>query len=235
MRGASQIKLMAGGGVSSDYDPLDVSQYTLKELQAAVQAAEDWGTYVTVHAYTPRAVRQAIEAGVKCIEHGQLLDEATIQLIAEKDVWLSLQPFLDDEDANLQTGKNRLKQIQVSQGTELAYQLAKKHKVRVAFGTDTLFSPDMADRQGKKLAKLVQWYSPAEVLSMATYQNAELLAMSGNRNPYPGKLGVVEEGALADLILVDGNPLEDINLIVDPQKNFVVIMKDGKIFKNTLK
>jgi imidazolonepropionase-like amidohydrolase len=90
--GASQIKLMAGGGTSSIYDPIDVTQYTFDEMRAAVEAAEDWGTYVTVHAYTPRAVRRAIEAGVKCVEHGQLLDEATLKLMAERGVWLSARP-----------------------------------------------------------------------------------------------------------------------------------------------
>lgn len=91
--GASQIKLMAGGGVTSTYDPLDVTQYTVPELHAAVEAAENWGTYVAVHAYTPRAVRQAIEAGVKSVEHGHLLDEPTVALMAEKGTWWSLQPF----------------------------------------------------------------------------------------------------------------------------------------------
>ena len=89
--GATQIKVMAGGGAASAYDPLDVSQYTLDEMKAAVEAADDWNTYVTVHAYTPRAVRRAIEAGVKCIEHGQLLDEETMKLLADKGIWLSLQ------------------------------------------------------------------------------------------------------------------------------------------------
>ena len=82
---------MAGGGAASAYDPLDVAQYTLDEMRAAVEAADDWGTYVAVHAYTPKAVRRAIEAGVKCIEHGQLLDEATMQLLGDKGIWLSLQ------------------------------------------------------------------------------------------------------------------------------------------------
>jgi imidazolonepropionase-like amidohydrolase len=89
--GASQIKVMAGGGAASAYDPLDVAQYTLDELKAAVEAADDWGTYVTVHAYTPKAVRRAVEAGAKCIEHGQLLDEPTMKLLGEKGIWLSLQ------------------------------------------------------------------------------------------------------------------------------------------------
>jgi imidazolonepropionase-like amidohydrolase len=85
------------------------------------------------------------------------------------------------------------------------------------------------------LASLARWFTAPQTLVMATGTNAELLALSGKRNPYPGKLGVVEEGALADLLLVDGNPLEDIELIADPAKNFVVIMKDGKIYKNTAK
>ncbi len=235
--GASQIKVMAGGGVSSFYDPLDVNQYTPAEMRAAVEAAANWGTYVTVHAYTPNAVRQAVEAGVKCIEHGQLLDETTIKWLAEKDVWLSLQPFLDDEDAiPFPAGSaNRAKQLQMTQGTENAYLWAKKHKVKLAWGTDTLFDAKLASRQGAQLTKLTRWYMPAEALTMATSTNAELLALSGTRNPYPGKLGVVEEGALADLLLVDGNPLNNIKLIEDPGKNFVVIMKDGKIYKNHLR
>ncbi len=237
MRGATQIKLMAGGGVSSHYDPLDVSQYTLEELKAAVAAAENWGTYVTVHAYTPDAVKMAIEAGVKCIEHGQLLDDETARLMAEKKIWWSLQPFLNDEDANPQPegSANRRKQLQVSEGTEVAYRLAQQHKIRTAFGTDTLFDGKLANRQGKQLIKLTRWYSTAEVLKMATADNAELLALCGERNPYPGKLGVVEEGALADLILVDGDPIADIRLIANPTEKFLVIMKDGKIYKNLLR
>lgn len=232
MLGASQIKLMAGGGVTSLYDPIDVSQYSLEEFRAAVEAAENWGTYVTVHAYVPRAMRMAIEAGVRCVEHGQLVDEETAQLIAERGVWWSLQPFLDDEFANPKTGESRRKQLMVSEGTDRAYALAKKYGVKVAWGTDIMFSEALARRQGAILAKMTRWYTPAEALIMATSQNAELMALSGPRNPYPGKLGVVEEGALADLLLVDGNPLDDIQLIADPDARFLVIMKDGRIYKN---
>ena len=98
-QGASQIKLMAGGGVNSPYNPIESTQYTEAEIRAAVEAADNWGTYVTVHAYTPRAIRQAVAAGVKCIEHGHLIDEPTAKLLADKGIWWSLQPFLDDEDA----------------------------------------------------------------------------------------------------------------------------------------
>ncbi|WOD38767.1 amidohydrolase family protein [Nodosilinea sp. E11] len=236
MLGASQIKLAAGGGVASEFDPIDVAQYTEAELRAAVDAAEDWNTYVTVHAYTPRAIQKAIRAGVKCIEHGQLIDEETARMIAENDVWLSPQPFLDDEDANPypEGTENRAKQLMVATGTDRAYNLAKQYNIKTAWGTDNLFNPQGSARQGAKLAKLVRWYTPAEVLRMATSTNASLLALSGPRNPYPGKLGVVEEGALADLLLVNGNPLENIRLIEDPEANFLVIMKNGVMYKNRL-
>jgi imidazolonepropionase-like amidohydrolase len=234
--GASQLKLMAGGGVASEFDPLDVSQYTEAEFRAAVEAAENWGTYVAVHAYTPRAIRIAVAGGVKCIEHGQLMDEPTARLLADKGIWLCLQPFLDDEDAiPFPEGSSaREKQRQMIRGTERAYELAKQHRVKTAFGTDTLFDARLATRQGAQLAKLSRWYSPAEVLTMATSKNAELLALSGSRSPYAGALGVVREGALADLVLVDGDPLSNLSLIEDTSRNFVVIMKGGKVYKNAV-
>ena len=234
--GAAQIKLMAGGGVASSYDPLDVTQYSVAELRAAVEAAENWGTYVTVHAYTPRAVQQAIAAGVKCIDHGQLLDEATARLMAEKGIWWSLQPFTDDRPSAFPEGSpNRAKQKEMFSGTDTAYALAKKFKIKTAWGTDALFDAEAAARQGADLAKMTRWYTPAEVLRMATAGNAELLALSGKRSPYPGKLGVVQEGALADLLLVDGDPTTNIRLIEEPAKSLLVIMKDGKVYKNSLK
>ena len=235
MLGATQIKLAAGGGVASDYDPIDVSQYTEAEFRAAVEAAENWGTYVTVHAYTPRAIKAAIAAGVRCIEHGQLMDEATARLMADKGIWLSIQPFLDNEFANPQTDPaGRAKQLEVFAGTDNAYKLAKKYKLKTAWGTDILFEPKMTATQGAQLATLVRWYTPAEVLAMATSTNADLLALSGPRNPYPGKLGVIEVGALADLILVNGDPLANMKLIEEPGANFLIIMKDGKLFKNSI-
>ncbi|MGF1567307.1 MAG: amidohydrolase family protein [Nodosilinea sp.] len=234
MRGASQIKLAAGGGVSSNYDPLDVSQYTEAELHAAVEAAANWNTYVTVHAYTPTAIQTAIRAGVKCIDHGQLMDDETAQIMAENDIWLSMQPFIETGTSVFPEGSpNRIKQLQLYEGTDTAYGLAKKYNLKTAWGTDQLWSAEQLPKQGEMLSRMVRWYTPAEVLKMATSINAELLALSGPRSPYPGKLGVVEEGALADLLLVNGNPLEDIQLVADATTNFIVIMKDGKIYKNT--
>ncbi|MFZ0094134.1 MAG: amidohydrolase family protein [Pseudolabrys sp.] len=234
-QGASQIKLMAGGGVSSQYNPIESTQFTEAEIHAAVEAAENWGTYVAVHAYTPRAIRQAVAAGVKCIEHGQLIDEATAKLLADKGIWWSLQPLTYDADVFARMSPvSQRKALEVFAGTENAYKLAKKYNIKTAFGADILFDAGAASRQGAYLAKLVRWYTAAETLKMATADNGELMALSGFINPYPGKLGVVEVGALADLLLVDGNPLENIQLVADPDKNFLVIMKDGAIYKNTL-
>src|SRR5450631_2829283 len=235
MQGASQIKLTAGGGVSSPFSPIDVVTFTDAELRAAVEAAENWGTYVTVHAFTPAAIQRAIAVGVKCIEHGFLMDEATAKLIAEKGVWLSLQPLPEDLRLGFPVGSvQRAKADEVWPGIARTYEMAKKYKIKTAWGTDVLFSQALAQQQGAILASLVRWYGPAEALAMATGTNAELLALSGKRSPYAGKLGVVEQGALADLLLVDGNPLENINLIADPAKNFKIIMKDGKVYENTL-
>lgn len=234
--GATQLKVMAGGGVSSDYDPLDVRQYSKAEMEAVVDAAEAWNTYVMVHAYTPKAVQAALEAGVKCIEHGQMMDEDTAKMIAKNGAWLSIQPFLDDGDRIRfpEGSPNREKQLRMVQGTPTAYELARKYKIKTAFSTDTLFSAELAKRQGAQLAKLKRWYEPWEILQMATSRNFELFKLAGPRDPYPGPNGVVAEGAYADLLLVDGNPLEDIDLVADPAQSFVVIMKDGVIYKNTL-
>jgi imidazolonepropionase-like amidohydrolase len=235
MQGASQIKLTAGGGVSSPHSPLDVSTFTEAELRAAVEAAANWGTYVTVHAYTPAAVQRAMAAGVQCIEHAHLMDDATARMMAEKGVWLSMQPLPDELAESFPPGSEQsAKAVEVFAGTAKTYELAKKYGIKTAWGTDVLFSPALALQQGALLAKIATWFTPAEALAQATGTNAQLLALSGKRNPYAGKLGVVEEGALADLLLVDGNPLEKIALVADPARNFQVIMKDGRIYKNTL-
>ncbi len=235
MRGASQIKLTAGGGVSSPHSPLDAVTFTPAELRAAVEAAGNWGTYVTVHAYTSQAIREAIDAGVKVIEHGSLMDDDTARLIGQKGVWLSIQPFPDALAEAFPPGSfERQKADEVFVGNNHAYDLAKKYKLKTAWGTDVLFSATLATQQGAILASLTRWYTPAEALVMATGTNGELLQLTGKRNPYPGEIGVVKEGALADLLLVDGDPVADISLITRPEQSFKVIMKDGVIYRNTL-
>lgn len=236
MQGATQIKVMAGGGVASTYDPLDTIQYSQDELKAAVGAAANWGTYVMVHAIADAPVNRAMDAGVKSIEHAHLATRKTLQRMKDEGVWLSTQPFLDDEDAPAFTTANqKAKYKQVTDGTDFIYRTAKELGVKIAFGTDTLFSADMAKKQGAVLAKLGRWFTPYEALKMATCDNAELLKMSGERNPYKdGSLGVIEEGAYADMILVNGNPLKDLKLVGDSVKNFDMIMKDGVIYKLNL-
>lgn len=236
MLGASQIKIMAGGGVSSEFDPLDSLQYSEAEMRAAVGAAADWGTYVCAHVYTSPGIQRALSCGVKSIEHGQLADEETVRRIADAGAWWSLQPFLADEDSNPKgSAEQQAQQLAIAEGTVRAFELGKKHNVNMAWGTDILFNPRGTATQGKQLAKIARWFDNADVLRLATGRNAALLALSGPRNPYPGALGVVEPGALADLLVIDGNPLEDVSLVADPEKNLKLIMKDGRIHKNTLR
>jgi len=235
MLGASQIKIMAGGGVASAYDPIDTLQYSEVEMRAAVGAAGDWGTYVCAHVYTSAGIRRALAAGVRSIEHGQLADENTVRMMADAGAWWSIQPFLADEDANVyQHPMQKADQQRIAEGTERAFELGRKHNVRMVFGTDILFAPMRTASQGRQLAKLARWFEPSEVLRMATSHSGELLAMSGARNPYPSRLGILEKGALADIVAVAGDPLADIGLIGDPDRNFRLIVKDGRIHKNTL-
>jgi len=235
--GATQIKVMAGGGVSSLYDPLDVTEYTFDEMKAVVEVAKTWNTYVAIHANTDAAIRLWIDAGAMSVEHGFFIGEDTAKLMAKKGVWWSMQPMeAEGEDAfKFESPISTAKYEQCVAGLDKVVALAKKYHIKTAFGTDLLFDPKLATKQGKFLAKLKKWYTPYEALKMATHDNAQLFKLSGPRDPYPGKLGVVEEGAYADLLLVDGNPLQNLDLVADPDKNFVVIMKDGKIYKNTVK
>lgn len=234
--GATQIKIAAGGGVSSLYDPLDVRQYTRAELEAFVEVADTYNTYVLAHIFTDDAAKVALEAGVKSIEHGNLLSEDTLKLMKEKGAWLSVQPILNDEDAiQFADPVSTRKFMEVTEGTDRTIRLAKKLGVKMAFGTDMLFDVELARKQGAFVAKMKRWFTPYEVMKLVTSNNAELMELSGPRLPYQeGPLGVIREGAYADLILVDGNPLENIDLVADPEANFDLIMKDGVVYKNTL-
>ena len=234
--GASQIKIAAGGGVASIFDPLDVRQYSLEEMKAFVDVAESYNSYVAAHVFTDEAVQMAVQAGIKSIEHGMLIGRETLEMMKENGVWLSTQALLDDEDRMVfPTQSSTDKWLVATAGTDNVYKLAKEIGVKIGFGTDAIMDPEMATKQGKYLSKLSRWFTPYEALKMATSDNAELMEMAGPRHPYQeGPLGVIQEGAYADLILVDGNPLEDLDLVADPENNFVLIMKDGVVYKNTL-
>ncbi len=235
MQGASQIKIMAGGGVASLYDPLDATQFTEREIRSAVEAAEDWGTYVCAHVYTSQGIQRCIAAGVKSIEHGQLADDRTVRMMADNGVWWSIQPFLADEDANQYSDAESIaKQQQVSEGTVRAFELAERRRVNYAFGTDILFSANGGESQGRQLAKLARFMSPLDALHRATGAAGELLALSGARSPYDGRLGVIEPNALADLLVVDGDPETDLSWLGDPRNTLRLIMKGGRIFRDAL-
>lgn len=242
--GATQIKLAAGGGISSMYDPIDSVQYFDAELRAAVQAAADWGTYVMVHAYTPTAIRRSIEAGVRSIEHAHLIDEATMKLIADRGVFLSPQAFVFGGGMTPPPQPNappptpaqllqRAKGQMVAAGLDRMMQLARKYRVKIAFGTDVFGGTRVFALESKEFGARLRWFTPVEILRQATSNNGELLALSGPRNPY-GRLGVLEAGAVADLLVVEGNPLEDIRILEDPQNTLRVIVKDGRVVKTTL-
>ena len=235
MLGATQIKLLAGGGVASLYDPLDGMQFSERELRAGVEAASDWNTYAMAHVYTPKGIQRAIRAGVRSIEHGQLADDATVRMMRDEGVWWSLQPFLQDEDSNAYPdAARRESQRQVAQGTVRAYELAQKYGIRTGWGTDILFNARQTPTQGRQLAKLTRFYDPLAVLAQATGVNGELLALSGPRNPYPHTLGRIAQGALADMLVADGDPRSSLDFLASPEQNLRLIMKDGKIHKNTL-
>ena len=236
--GATQIKVMAGGGVSSYFDPLDTTQYTLEELKAIVVEAEHWGTYVAAHAYTDAAVQLCIDAGIKSIEHGPFLTEKTLKRMAKEGVWLSPQAYLfgmTPEELNIVGTPAEPKMRQVNTDSDIVMRLAGKLGVKVAWGTDLFGPPAKQALQPLEFRARARYFSNVEILRQATSLNAELLKLSGLRHPYTeGALGVIEQGAYADIILVDGNPLDDIELMVDPATNFRLIMKDGVIYKNTL-
>ncbi len=234
--GATAIKVMAGGGISSDYDPLDSVQYSVEELRAAVLAAEQWNTYVAVHAYTDQAVRNSLEAGVKVIEHGHLLSEETLKLLKAKGAYLSSQSFGFVRSMVRDPNSNRgAKGMMVIEGVDNLMSTAKKLGIPVAFGTDSFGSPAIFAGAPREFGYRLKWFNSLEILKQATSINAKLLELTGPRNPYKkGPLGVIREGAYADLLIVDGNPLENVRLLEDHEKNIRVIMKDGVIYRNTL-
>ncbi|MDT0302466.1 metal-dependent hydrolase family protein [Streptomonospora wellingtoniae] len=238
-KGASQIKVMAGGGVASAYDPLEVSEYTPDELRAAVEAAEDWGTYVSVHVYAPAGIERAVEAGVKSIEHGHLAEESTIALLAQRGTWLSTQPFVES-DHSYENPASAEKNRRVCAGVEQTYRWARQYGVKTAFGTDLLLNPSESRMQARMLPRLTGFgYTAAEALTMATSGNAALLALAGDRDPYrlegcAPALGRIVEGAWADVLVVDGDPTRNLDLLADPETNLAVIIKDGHIHKNLI-
>ena len=233
-KGASQIKIHAGGGVGTEHDPIDGLQFTQEELRAIVEVAENYGTYVAAHVYTPKGIEAAINAGVKSIEHGNLVDEKVIKLMAKKDVWLSPQTHIFSQLPPSLGEKRLAKGLMVQKGLDTMFEMAKKHDVNIAFGTDIILSGKTCAEQNQEFVARTEWFTPFEILKQATSLSGELLQLSGPRSPYPGTIGIIETGALADVLLIDGNPLEDISILADANKNIDVIIKAGQIVKHQL-
>ena len=237
-RGATQIKLIGSGGVGSEYDPIDSVQYTLEEQQAAVRAAQDWGTYVGAHLHNGPAIVRALQAGLKSIDHGFGIDEEGMKTLVSQGAFLNTHfawnhMVLEADFLNeFQLAKAR----EVISWSDNMVRLAKKYQPKMtycvdAFGSDELFNALYA----MEFRARAEHFSPLEILRQATSGAAELLEQSGKRNPYrQGRLGMIEEGAYADLLVVDGDPLADITLFSEPEKNLRLIVKDGIVYKNTL-
>ncbi len=234
-RRASQIKIAVGGGTGSYADPLDTTQYTADEIRAAVEAASDWNTYVTAHVYNSEGIVRAVENGVKSIEHGNLIDEKAMRLMKKHDVWLSPQVIVYTFHPAGFNDEMKARHNAAYNGIDQMFTMAKKIGFEnIVFGTDIITSPAMIARANEEFMLRTRWFDNAEILRQATSKAGQLLALSGPRNPYPGKLGVIEKGAHADLLLIEGNPLEDMSVMTEYEEKFDLIMKGGVVFKNTL-
>jgi imidazolonepropionase-like amidohydrolase len=239
--GGSQIKIMPGGGVASNFDPLEATTLMEDELRAAIEAAADFGTYVCAHAYNDESINRFLDAGGRCIEHGFLATEKTIKRMKKLDAVMSLQAyaayetFKEPEKIPGFSAENARKGRQVNEGADRMLNWVAKHEVDTFGGTD-LWTFDTLPLVPQDLIVRKRWFSDVEILRQNTSNAGRWLAKSGTKNPYrEGPLGVIEVGAYADMILVEGNPLEDVALLADYDDNIKVLIKDGEIFKNTLK
>jgi imidazolonepropionase-like amidohydrolase len=238
-KGAAFIKLMANGGVVSDFDHLYSYGLTLEELTMGVRAAADYGTYAATHAYTDETVNRALDAGIKSIEHGFLMKEETVKRIVDEgaifswQAYASIVTFAEPEKLPGFTADHIRKAKAINANAKRVPGWLKKYGVTVIGGSDLYFHNTL-DLLIDDLLVKEEWYSPVEILRMHTSTAGEVLAMSGPKNPYKdGPLGVIQEGAYADMLLVDGNPLVNLGILKD-EDNLRLIMKDGKILKNTL-
>ena len=228
--GANQIKVMAGGGVASPTDPIDGTQYSMEELRAICEEAQAANLYVMAHAYSPRAVTRAVQAGVRSIEHGNLIDEATAKVMKQEGVWLvptlATYAALGDEGQKLGWSAAMLEKLERvrDQGIE-AIRIAKAHGVPIAFGTDLLGV--MHERQSEEFLLRRAALSPVEILQGATISAARLLGQEG-------RIGSLVPGAWADLLIVEGDPTRDVSVLSRPEDSLKLVMKAGKVYRNTL-
>lgn len=229
-QGADQIKIMMSGGVASPYDPLDSLQFSMEEVNAAVEEAHAFGRYVCAHAYTPEAITRAAHAGVRTIEHGNLIDDASAKLMAEKGMFLvaNLVTYFEMKKRAAEYGMNAdmlAKNDLVIDGALRSLEICKRHGVPVAYGTDLL--GQLQTEQSQEFTIRAQVVKPIEIIRSATTIGAKLLRMEG-------KLGCLKPGAFADLIVVNGNPLKNLKLFQEQGQHLSAIMKGGRFHKNVL-
>ena len=223
--GANQIKIMAGGGVASPSDPIDGTQFSVEELRAAVEEAEAANLYALAHAYSPRAVTRAVQAGVRSIEHGNLIDEATVRLMKQRGTYLvptlSTYAALAEEGERLGWSAQMLDKLRLVQARGLdAVRLAHAEGVPIVFGTDLL--GHMHDRQSGEFLLRAPALSPVEILQSATITAARLMRQEG-------QIGEIVAGAWADLLLVEGDPTRSSQMLADPAQGIRLILQGGRV------
>jgi imidazolonepropionase-like amidohydrolase len=229
-KGADFIKIMVSGGVASQADPLESLQYRMDEIEAAVEEATNWGKYVAAHAYSAQAVMRAVSAGVRTIEHGNLIDEPTAATMARKGAFLV--PTLIAYDSMRRRGREyglseyslQKNDVVLAAGLR-SVELARNAGVKIGFGTDLL--GQLQNDQCREFLLRAELMKPGEIIHSATIVNAEIVQRSD-------ELGELKPGAVADLLVVDGNPLADLGLLQDEGKHLSAIMKGGRFYKNRL-
>jgi len=229
-QGCDHVKIMMSGGVASPYDPLDSLQFSMDAVSAAVEEAKAFGRYVCAHAYTPEAITRAAAAGVRTIEHGNLIDDASAKLMAEKGMFLvaNLVTYFEMKKHAAEYGMSSdmlAKNDLVIEGALKSLEICKRHGIPVAYGTDLLGQLQVA--QSEEFTLRARVLSPAEIIRSATTIGARVVCMED-------KLGCLKAGAFADLLVVDGNPLKDLALLGDQGKHLSLIMKAGHLYKNRL-
>ncbi len=228
--GANQIKIMAGGGIASPSDPLEGTQFSVEELRAACEEAEAANLYAMAHAYSPRAVTRAVQAGVRSIEHGNLIDAATARTMKQHGAYLvptlSTYAALADEGQRLgwsQAMLDKLAQVH-ARGLD-SLRIAQAEGVPIVFGTDLL--GHMHARQAGEFTIRAGVQTPVQVLQGATIEAARMMRQEG-------QLGQIVPGALADLLIVDGNPTRDVSMLAEPERGIRLILQGGRICRDTL-
>ncbi len=229
-QGADHVKIMMSGGVASPYDPLDSLQFSDGEVAAAVEEAHAFGRYVCAHAYSAEAIARAARLGVRTIEHGNLIDDASARAMAAKGMYLvaNLVTYYAMKDRAAQwgmTGESLAKNDLVIEGGLKSLEICKRHSVPVAYGSDLL--GELHWDQSKEFTIRQEVVPPIDIIRSATLIGAEVLRL-------PGKVGTLQPGAYADIIIVDGEPLKNLALLGDQGKHLSLIMKAGQLHKNRL-